>query len=56
MRLERRDMDPPSMIQSLVKTDIYNKFKSTNGIRDVVDPDSDLGRNLIYKLRLGLGL
>ena len=56
MRLERRDLEPPEKIKNLVKGDLYNKFKEDNGIRDQIEADSDFGRQIVYKLRLGLGL
>jgi len=51
MKVDKREMQ-----YDLMKMDIYNKFKENNGLRDKIDPNSDIGRNLTYKILLGLGL
>eukprot|EP00347_Sterkiella_histriomuscorum_P018935 403343594 len=49
-------MQPPQAIRGLLAGDMFSKFKQQNGIKDQIDPSSDLGRQILYKLKLGLGL
>ncbi|CDW76335.1 b-box zinc finger family protein [Stylonychia lemnae] len=56
MKFERRNPDPPEAIKKYTQRDLYNQYREDNGIRDSIDPDTDLGRQIIYKLRLGLSL
>jgi hypothetical protein len=36
--------------------DLKSKFRSNNGVWDQLDTSNDLVKNLIYKLRLALGI
>ena len=41
---------------SIVEGDLMNRFKQSNGIWDLIDSDSDIGRMIIFKLKFSLGL
>lgn len=46
----------PAQVPTMQSIDLRNKFRQSNGLWDKLELNSETARNLIYKLRLALGL